>query len=107
MNGRHAGQSHLVRDRQRQPREPQCHLPAALRELYHQDATAFSLNTESTYDWEHKQWQVPLNFGVGQVFKIGPQLLQFTAGARYWADAPDNGPTGWGYRLQLTLLFPN
>jgi len=27
-------------------------------------------------------------------------------GARYWADAPDDGPTGWGLRVQLTFLFP-
>jgi hypothetical protein len=27
-------------------------------------------------------------------------------GAKYWADAPDNGPEGWGLRVQLTLLFP-
>lgn len=68
--------------------------------------TTFSMNTESTYDWKAKQWSVPLNLQVGQVFKIGTQLLQITAGARYWAAAPDNGPEGWGYRLQLTLLFP-
>jgi hypothetical protein len=27
-------------------------------------------------------------------------------GAKYWAEAPDNGPEGWGFRAQLTLLFP-
>lgn len=71
-----------------------------------QTHTTLSMNTESSYDWEAKQWSVPLNFQVGQVFKLGTQLLQITAGARYWADAPANGPEGWGWRLQLTLLFP-
>jgi hypothetical protein len=68
--------------------------------------TTFSMNTESTYDWKGKQWQVPLNFAVAQLFKVGTQLLQVQAGARYWADSPDNGPEGWGLRVQLTLLFP-
>jgi hypothetical protein len=71
-----------------------------------QTHTTFGMNTESTYDWKNEQWSVPLNLQVGQVFKIGTQLLQITAGARYWADAPDNGPEGWGYRVQLTFLFP-
>ena len=68
--------------------------------------TTFSTNTESTYDWKGKQWQVPLNFAVAQLFKVGTQLLQLQVGARYWADSPDNGPEGWGLRVQLTLLFP-
>jgi hypothetical protein len=68
--------------------------------------TTFSTNTESTYDWKGKQWQVPLNFAVAQLFKVGTQLLQVQAGARYWADAPADGPDGWGLRLQLTLLYP-
>ncbi len=61
---------------------------------------------ESSYDWENDQWSVPVIFQVGQLFKVGPQIMQFTVGAKYWADAPDNGPDDWGYRLQLTLLFP-
>lgn len=68
--------------------------------------TTFGLNTESSYDWESKKWSVPINLTVGQIFKVGPQILQFTVGARYWAEAPENGPEGWGARAQLTLLFP-
>ncbi len=26
--------------------------------------TTFSLNTESTYDWENEEWSVPINFSV-------------------------------------------
>jgi len=36
----------------------------------------------------------------------GKQPYQIGAGVRYWADSPDNGPEGWGARLQLTFLFP-
>ncbi|MCO5761170.1 MAG: transporter [Chromatiaceae bacterium] len=68
--------------------------------------TTFSANTESTYDWKNEQWSVPVHFAVGQVFKIGTQLLQAQVAARYWAESPDDGPEGWGYRAQLTFLFP-
>jgi hypothetical protein len=68
--------------------------------------TTFGMVTESTYDWETEKWSVPVIFQVAQLFKIGPQILQFTVGAKYWAESPDNGPEGWGARAQLTFLFP-
>jgi hypothetical protein len=68
--------------------------------------TTFSANTESTYDWKNEQWQVPLHVAVAQLFRIGTQMLQFQVAGRYWAEAPGNGPEGWGLRVQLTLLFP-
>lgn len=68
--------------------------------------TTLGANTESTYDWEGEQWSVPVNATVAQLFKIGPQILQLTLGARYWADSPDGGPDGWGARAALTFLFP-
>ncbi|MCP5313456.1 MAG: transporter [Chromatiaceae bacterium] len=69
-------------------------------------AWTFSLNTESTYDWESEQWSVPVNGIVTKVTRIGSQLVSIGAGARYWAEGPDGGPEGWGARLVFTLLFP-
>lgn len=68
--------------------------------------TTLGLNTESTYDWENEQWSVPLNATIAQLLKIGPQIIQLSVGARYWAESADNGPEGWGARAQLTFLFP-
>ena len=68
--------------------------------------TTFGLNTESTYDWKNEQWAVPVNATVAQLLKVGPQILQLTAGVRYWAESPENGPEDWGGRLALTFLFP-
>jgi hypothetical protein len=68
--------------------------------------TTLALVSESTYDWEAEAWSVPVIPMVGQMLKVGPQIMQLALGARYWAEAPDNGPEGWGARLQLTLLFP-
>jgi hypothetical protein len=69
-------------------------------------AWSFALNTESTYDWEAEQWSVPVNVIVTKVTKVGGQLISVGGGLRYWADSPDSGPEGLGYRLVFTLLFP-
>jgi hypothetical protein len=68
--------------------------------------TTIGLNTESTYDWESEEWSVPINLTVNQLLKVGKLPLQIGGGVRYWADSPDNGPDGWGARIQLTFLFP-
>ena len=68
--------------------------------------TSIGVNTESTYDWNSKDWSVPVNAQVAQLFKIGPQILQLAVAGRYWATSPDNGPEGWGVRVQLTFVFP-
>jgi len=68
--------------------------------------TTFGLNLESAYDWNSDQWSVPINLTVNQLLMAGKQPFQIGAGVRYWADSPDNGPEGWGVRLQLTFLFP-
>jgi hypothetical protein len=70
------------------------------------NAWTFTLNTESTYDWEADQWAVPINLLVSKVTKVGDQLLSVGAGVRYWANGPEAGPHGWGGRLVVTLLFP-
>jgi hypothetical protein len=69
-------------------------------------AWTYSVNAESTYDWKDKQWSVPLNLLVSKVTKIDSQLISVGGGVRYWADGPDSGPHGWGFRLVVTLLFP-
>jgi len=68
--------------------------------------TTIGVVSESTYDWKSEQWSVPVIVQVAQLLKVGPQILQLAAGGRYWAESPDDGPDGWGFRVQLTLLFP-
>ena len=68
--------------------------------------TTFGLNVEASYDWFDNQWTVPVNGTVAQMLKIGPQILQLTLGARYWAESPEYGPEDWGLRAQVTFLFP-
>jgi hypothetical protein len=69
-------------------------------------AWTFALNTESTYNWETEDWSVPINFTVAKLVKVNKQPIQLTAGVRYWAESPSNGPDGFGARLAVTFLFP-
>lgn len=69
-------------------------------------AWTFSLNTESTYDWESEEWSVPVHGVVTKVTKIGGQLVSVGGGLRYWADGPVGAPEGLGFRFLFTMLFP-
>jgi hypothetical protein len=70
------------------------------------DAWTFTLNTESTYNWNRGAWTVPINAIVSKVVKIGPQLVSFSLGARYYAASPEASARTWGARAVVTLLFP-
>ncbi|MDS9468280.1 transporter [Paracoccus sp. MBLB3053] len=69
-------------------------------------AWTFALNTESTYDWKGEEWSVPINMMISKVTNISGQPISFQAGARYWADAPENGAEDWGVRASITMLYP-
>ena len=68
--------------------------------------TTYAVNVESTYDWENRNWSIPLNVTVNQLLRFGNQLVQVGGGIRYWVESPASGPEGWGIRLQFTLLYP-
>ena len=70
------------------------------------DAWTFTLQTESTYDWRHSQWTVPVTAQAAKVVKIGGLPVNLGAGVRYYADSPTTGPHGWGARLVVTFVFP-
>jgi hypothetical protein len=55
----------------------------------------FSVNAESTYDWNESQWLVPVNLTVAQLVRIGSVPVQFQVGARYYAEGPSGAPE-WG-----------
>jgi hypothetical protein len=67
--------------------------------------TTFTLNTESSYDWNHSQWTVPINVMVAQLVKIGKMPVQFQLGGKAYAEGPSGAPE-WGIRATVVLLFP-
>lgn len=68
-------------------------------------ATTLTLNTESIYDWNSKDWTVPVNILLSQVLMIGKQPISLQIGYRHYIETPDNGPD-WGLRFAFTLMFP-
>jgi hypothetical protein len=70
------------------------------------NTTTLAMNLESTYDASGSNgWTVPINFTAGKIFKLGPQLTNFTVGAKYYAAGPAGAPQ-WGVRFVTTFLFP-
>lgn len=68
-------------------------------------ATSRTLNSETTYDWTHREATVPLNLMLSQLVKLGKQPVNFQIGGRCYVDSPDGGPE-WGLRFAITFLFP-
>lgn len=61
-----------------------------------------------TANWEadsSDRWTVPIGGGVGRVFSIGDQPVNFQMQGFYNVEHPDNA-SEWGIRIQLQLLFP-
>jgi len=71
-----------------------------------QGGVSYTLQTETTYNWEDSEWSIPVVFGMGKVTKIGNQAVQFFAGVRYWVDSAPSGAEGFGIRLNMILLYP-
>ena len=65
-----------------------------------------SVQTESSYNWETKQWSVPVNAAVSRLVMFGRLPVSLQGGVGYWAEAPDNGPEGLRFRLQANIVLP-
>ena len=70
------------------------------------NTTGILANLESSYDWERKDWTVPMNVGVTHIYKVGEQRIQGGIMGRYYLDKPGGGPD-WGVRLVVTFLIPS
>ena len=70
------------------------------------DAWTFSLNTESNYDWEGNNWNVPINFVISKLIKIGHRPVSVGGGIKCWAASAPGGPENCGLRMIFTPLFP-
>lgn len=69
-------------------------------------AWTYTLNTESTYDWKAKQWNIPLHLSVAKLVRFGKQPVSIGGTVRCWAESSATGPEGCGFRLTVTPLFP-
>ena len=69
-------------------------------------AWTFSLQSETTYNWETEQWAVPVNAAVSKLVTLGRLPVSLQAGAGYWLDAPDTAAEGWRFRFQANFVLP-
>ncbi len=67
--------------------------------------TTVTLTPESTYDWEARQWTVPINLVVSQLVIFGKQPVSLALGYRKYVEGPAGGPD-WGLRFAVALMFP-
>jgi hypothetical protein len=71
-----------------------------------ESAWTFSLQSETTYDWEAESWSIPVNASVSKLAIIGGKPVNFQGGVGYWLESPAGGPEGWRFRLQAQLAIP-
>lgn len=69
-------------------------------------AWTFTVNTESTYDWNGKSWGVPVHFQAAKLVKMGKQPVSVGGGLRCWITSAPGGPRWCGFRFIFTPLFP-
>jgi hypothetical protein len=69
-------------------------------------AWTYTLNSETTYDWEEDELAIPINALATKVLKVGGQLISVGGGLRYWVEDSDASPEGLGFRFIVTFLFP-
>jgi hypothetical protein len=69
-------------------------------------AWTVSVQSESTYNWRTEHWSIPVNAAVSKLVRLGKLPVSLQAGVGYWAESPENGPEGFRFRLQATLVLP-
>jgi hypothetical protein len=84
----------------------QLFLQPFLSYTYAPTKTSFTLQTEATRDLEGNETSAFAIFEVGQMFKIGPQIMQARIGLKNWYESPRFGPDGTTVAFRLTFLFP-
>ena len=69
-------------------------------------AWTYSVQSETTYNWETEKWSVPINVAIAKLVRLGKLPVSLQAGVGYWAESPDAGPEGWRFRLQANFVLP-
>lgn len=69
-------------------------------------AWTYTINTQSTFNWDARRAENPMNATVSKIVKFGEMPVSLSAGARYYLSSVPGGPSGWGARASITFLFP-
>ena len=69
-------------------------------------AWTYSVQSETSYNWETRKWSVPVNVAVAKLVMMGKLPVSLQAGVGRWLTSPDSGPDGWRFRLQANFVLP-
>ncbi len=69
-------------------------------------AWTFTINTQSTYNYDRHKSINPYNFTVGKLYIHGEIPVNYTFGVSYMGTKSPEGPSGFGGRAQITFAFP-
>jgi hypothetical protein len=69
-------------------------------------AWTFSVQSETSYNWDTRKWSVPVNVAVAKLVMMGKLPVSLQAGVGRWLDSPDSGPDGWRFRAQANFVLP-
>ena len=73
-------------------------------------ATTIGIDSESSYNWisegADQDWTISFNNTYSQVIKIGKIPVQIGVALQYYAQSPVPGQQ-WGFRVNITPMFPN
>lgn len=70
------------------------------------NAWTYSINTQSTFNWDARRAQNPMNATVSKLVKFGETPVSLSIGARYYLSSVPGGASGWGARASITFMFP-
>jgi hypothetical protein len=70
------------------------------------NAWTYSINTQSTFNWDTRRAENPMNATVSKLVKFGETPVSFSVGARYYLTSVPGGPSGWGARASISFVFP-
>lgn len=70
------------------------------------DAWTFSVNTQSSFNWDTRRAQNPLNFDISKLTHWGKVPVSLEVGARYFLSSVPGGASGWGVRAGITFILP-
>ena len=69
-------------------------------------AWTFSVQSETTYNWEIEKWSVPINVAVSKLVWWGKLPVSLQVGVGYWLESPEVAAEGWRFRLQANFVLP-
>ena len=69
-------------------------------------AWTFSVQSETTYNWETEKWSVPINVAISKLVRWGRLPVSLQGGVGYWLESPDSGPEGFRFRIQANFVLP-